>query len=122
MRLLIIDKIQNGLGQRETSRYLGIPRTTVQNVWKRFVSTGSIDDHEKSGRPIKTNARDRRRLVLECKRHTFFTATELRCSAGNLSHISIGTAKRILRNYGLHGRVAAKKPLLNGVHIRRRLL
>ena len=43
-RLLIIEKIQNGMGQRETSRYLGIPRTTVQNVWKRFVSTGSIDD------------------------------------------------------------------------------
>ena len=58
MRLLILEKIQNVMGQRETSRYLGIPRTTVQNVWKRFVSTGSIDDHERSGRPTKTNARD----------------------------------------------------------------
>ena len=30
MRLLIIEKIQNAMGQRETSRYIGIPRTTVQ--------------------------------------------------------------------------------------------
>jgi transposase len=122
VRLIIIEKLTNGMGQRETSRNLGIPRTTVRNVWKRFMSTGRIDDQERSGRPTKLNARDRRKLVLECKRHPFFTARELRRSAGDMADISISSVKRILRKYGLHGRVAAKKPLLNRAHMRKRLL
>ena len=53
MKLLIIEKIQNEMEQRETSRYLGIPRTTVQNVWKRFVSTKEADVQQKQMQEIE---------------------------------------------------------------------
>ena len=37
IRVLIVEKLKNGIGQRETARNLGISKTTVQNIWKRFV-------------------------------------------------------------------------------------
>jgi len=122
MRLLIVRKLKNGIGQRETSRNLEIPRTTVQNVWKRFLQTGTVDDKEKTGRPTKFSQRDRRKLYFESRRHPFFTAREVLRCAGDMPNMSIWTARRILRRFGLHGRVAAKKPLLNKGHIRNRVL
>jgi len=49
IRVLIVEKLKKGIGQWETARHLGIPRT-VQNIWKRFVPTGTMDDKPNPGR------------------------------------------------------------------------
>ena len=122
MRVLVVRKLQNGIGQRELSRYLEIPRSTIQNIWKRFLKHGAIENRKRTGRPTKLNERERRQLCLQSRRNPFMTAKEVYRDSGNISNVSISTVRRILRMSGLHGRVAAKKPLLNRRHIQRRLL
>ena len=97
---------------------MGIPRTTVQGVWRRYKERGRIDDMPKTGRPMYTTDRDRRIL---CLQSTFLTAREVQHSSLSMPNISIQTVRRILSISGLHGRVAANKPLLSRTHIRNRL-
>jgi len=105
--VLIVEKLKKGIGQRETARNLGIPRTTVQKFWKRFMATGTVDDKPNPGRLTRYTERDRRKLCIESRRHPFFTAREVQRSAFNTSNMSIWTVRCILRRSGLHGRVAA---------------
>ena len=55
------------MGQRQVSRLLQIPRSTVQNIHKRFSEYGTVSHAQKSGRPIKMNERDQRNLCLQCR-------------------------------------------------------
>ena len=121
IRVLIVEKLKKGIGQRKTTINLGILRTTVRNIWTCFVATGTVDDKQNPGRPTRYTERDRRKLCIESRRHSFFTAREVRRSAFNTSNMSIWTVRRILRRSGLHRRVASQKPLLNIVQIRKRL-
>ena len=43
IRMLIVGTLNNDMGQHEVSRMLEIPRTTVRNVWKRFLETDTVD-------------------------------------------------------------------------------
>ena len=117
--MLIVPHFNNGVSKHEIARILEIPRTTVGNICKRFLANGTVD---LSGRPNKLNDRDKRKLCLQSKRHPFISAREVHSSAGSMPNISIWTVSRILRKAGLRGRVAAKKPLLNRGHIKKRLL
>ena len=53
------------------------------------------------------------------KRNPFLTAREVRNQAKILSDVRLTTIKRYLRESNLHGRVAAKKPLLNKVQTKK---
>jgi len=121
MKVLIVEKLKNGVGQRETSRILGIPRTTVQGVWRRYKERGQIDEMPKCGRPRCATDRDRRNLCLQSRKHPFLSAREVLHSSPSMPNMSIRTVRRILSMSGLHGRIAAKKPLLNRTQIRNRL-
>ena len=122
LRLLAVKKLKDGLPLREVSRLLDIPRTTLRHIWKRFLENNTVEYQQKSGRPNKLSVRDRRKLFLESRRYPFFSAREVLVSAGSIQNISVCTVRRILRNAGLLGRVAAKKPLLNRRHIQKRLM
>ena len=67
IRLLIVEKLKSGMGQRQVSRLLQIPRSTVQNIHKRFSEYGTVSHAQKSGRPMKMNERDQRNLCLQCR-------------------------------------------------------
>ena len=84
IRVLIVEKLKKGIGQRETARNLGIPRTTVQNIWKHFVATGIVNDKPNPGRPTRYTERDRRKLCIESRRHPFLL--QEKCSAVHLTH------------------------------------
>ena len=120
--MLIVRHFNNGISKHEIARILEIPRRTVRNICKSFLANGTVDFQQRSGRPNKLNDRDKRKLCLQSKRHPFLPAREMHDSAGSMPNISTWTVIRILRKAGLHGRVAAKKPLLNRSHIKKRLL
>ena len=84
MNVLIGEKLRNWIGQQETPRILGIPRTTVQGVWRRHKKRGQVDDMPKTGRIICTTDRDRRNLCLQSRRHRFLTAEK--CSTVHLAY------------------------------------
>jgi len=62
MKVLIVEKLRNRMGQRETPR---IPMTTVQGVWRRYKEKGQVNDMPKTGRPMCTTDRDRRNFCLQ---------------------------------------------------------
>ena len=121
--MLIVRQFNNGVSKHKIVRILKIPRTTVRKICKRFLANDTVDFQQRSGRPNKLNDRYKRKPCLQqLERHPFFCAREVHASAGSMPNISIQTVRCILRKAGLHGRVVAKKPLLNRGHIKKRLL
>ena len=81
--------------------------STVAKTIKCFDETGSHEDRHSKGRPRVTTAAEdtfiRVNCTSDCSPNKFY----------NNKHISTSTVQRGLRESGLHGRIAAKKPLLN---------
>ena len=68
---------------------------------KKYEETGDVFDKPRSGRPLKTTAREDRLLARKSKASPFSTAAELH-----------ETWSQILSRNGLHGRISAQKPAL----------
>ena len=88
IRLLIGEKLKNGMEQRELVRLLQIPRTTVQKIWKRFIQSGVIDYVQKTDCPPKLYKRDIKKLCLESRRNPFLTAKEVHSGVGEFAKVS----------------------------------
>ena len=77
--------------------------------FKRYDETGSHEDRHRKGRPRVTSAAEDMFIRVNCTSD---------CSQINTSqslsnrHISTSTVQRRLCESGLHGQIAAKKPLL----------
>jgi len=121
-RRLLVRKINAGMKQREVARLLEISHSTVSYIWNKYRSTGAVDDRNRSGRPMISTERDRRELCRYSKKNPFATAREVQGAVDSLKIASISTIKNYLRQGGLFGRVAAKKPLLSNVNIKKRLM
>jgi transposase len=113
---------QEGKSQRSIAKLLQVSRCGVQEILHKYKKTGSVEDRQKTGRKQKTTARDQRKLVRLSKRNPNFSARQLLNSWIPSSNVSLTTVKRILRKYGLFGRVSAKKPLLLKRHKDKRLM
>jgi transposase len=117
----VLLQLRAGLSQRKVATNFGISLCATQNIWKKGKETGDVKDRQKSGRPRKNTLREQRRLVILSKFNPKFTAKQL-CGQWRIKNlVSVDTVKRILRRYGLYGRIAAKKPLLTKRQIRTRL-
>ena len=55
-RAQIVALHKNGLSQRRISKQIGVNRSSVQRVIKKFNSERIYGDRKKSGRPRKTTA------------------------------------------------------------------
>jgi len=113
--------IQSGSSQREVSRDLNISRGAVEGIWKKYLLFGKVDNVSKCGRPRKSSDREERLLVIMSKKEPKLTAPKLRFLWKTKCTVSVSTTQRILRKYGLFGRSAAKRPLLNKKQRRNRL-
>lgn len=120
-RLRVLALLNEGKSQTAIARELGIARGSVQYIIKKYQATGDIRDRQRSGRPSKTTPRERRRLVLLAKYHPKWPATRLRREWQTSTPVSLTTVKEILRNQGLFGRIAARKPHLTLSQVKRRL-
>ena len=120
-RQCVIDEIMNCSTQREVATLLKISQTSVSYIWRKYLKSRTLEDKQRSGRPMKTTARDRRMLIMGSKKEPFFTARQLYDKVHIGKSISLVTVRRILREGNLFGRVAVKKPILNKMHIRKRL-
>ena len=85
----------------------------MQEIMKHFIKTGNIQDLPRSGRPSITIPAENRYLIYLSKRNPDSTSSDLMANWHTNVSVSIDTCKRILRKYGLYGRVAAQKPCLN---------
>ena len=121
-RRLAIEMLNDGFSQRKVALLLKCSHGAIQKVLKKYQNTKSLENLQKSGRPVKTTARERRALTKLCKKDPLKSARELQSECFPEKNVSISTIKRILRKYNLFGRKAARKPFLSMVHKKHRLL
>lgn len=103
---------------REIAKLLKISRRTVDYNVKKFLNTNEVTDKKKCGRPRKTTTFEDKLIVRLSSRKRRLTASEINIG---LKNISVSTVKRRLREVGLNGRVAVKKPLLRKANVKKRL-
>lgn len=91
---------------------------------KRFKETASFEDRYGRGRNGILSEEDCRALYLNCLRNRRKALPLLvaEFNIGREFQISLTTARRYLKTFGLIGRVAAKKPLLRPQNVRKRLV
>lgn len=120
IRVNVVQSLQNGISQSEVARNFEISRCSVQNIWKKFTRCGDVNDCPRSGRPRKSDERSDRKLARLSRKMPKATAAELRFQCNMSEKVSVATVQRILRKYGLFGRIAARKPFLTKMHMLRR--
>lgn len=116
----IIDKLKMGESQRKVAILFRCSHTAIQKLWKKYETTGSVENLLKSGRPSITSDRERKLLKRYSIKYPFMTTKNLMSKVNFSKGISLSSAKRILRKYGLIARRPAKKPYLTKGHIKNR--
>jgi transposase len=113
-RVRIITLYNENYSKKKISSIIGIARSTVTYIIKRYLETGSYEDRKKSGIPRKFSDRDRREIVRMIKTHQCDTATEVKnyWNRTKENTISLTEVRNILKAGGLQARVRIKKPLL----------
>jgi len=87
IRKLVVAKIQGGASQRDVEKELGICRSNVRKIWKKFLNTGAVSDISRSGRPMKSSEMDRRLLVIQAKKAPFlYTWGRFKFNSEGLCH------------------------------------
>ena len=104
---------------RKISRTLKVSSSAVTKTIKRYDETGSHEDRHRKGRPRVTSAAEDKFIRVFCK--TDCSQINASQSSSN-RHISTSIVLRRLCESGLHGQIAAKKPLLKDTNNKKRLV
>uniref|UniRef100_A0AAZ3PM41 Paired domain-containing protein n=1 Tax=Oncorhynchus tshawytscha TaxID=74940 RepID=A0AAZ3PM41_ONCTS len=105
-----------GQSIRNISRTLKVSSSAIAKNIKRYDETGSHEDRHRKGRPRVTSAAEDRFIRVSSLGNQQLTAPQIAAQinasqSSSNRHISTSTVQRRLRESGLHGRIAAKKPL-----------
>ncbi|CAJ0964174.1 unnamed protein product [Ranitomeya imitator] len=100
---------------------------TVAKTIKRYKETCSHEDCPRKGRPRVTSASEDKFIRVTSLRNRTLTAAHIRdqvnvTQSSSSRHISTTTVKRRLCASGLHGKIAARKPLLRTGRKQKRLV
>lgn len=107
---------------RDISNILQIPKSTVQDVLKKYRDQGMVSTASRSGRPPILSKQDQRklgRLARNNRQATLEQITEELNKSLTIS-ASVHTVRRALHGQGYHGRTAKKKPLVSEVNRKKR--
>ena len=98
-------------------------RRTVQRLLAKFRHTQSVDDRHRAARPSVSTERENCALIRMSSSNPRLVARQLkqRWRTEHGVEASVSTVKSRLRDAGLFGRIAVKKPLLTARHRRTRL-
>jgi transposase len=97
--------------------------TACRQAYKLFEETGGYSDRQRVGRPRKTSEKLDRIIHRLSEGDRTKTAVDIRREiAGHQGgQVSVWTIRRRLRQFGLHGRIARKKPFISHRNRQRRL-
>ncbi|KAJ8346665.1 hypothetical protein SKAU_G00280660 [Synaphobranchus kaupii] len=95
-----------------------VPKSTVATIIRKWKKFGTTKNLPRPGRPAKLSNRGRRALAREVSRNPRVTLTELQRILVEMGEpFRRSTIQAALRQSGLYGRVARRKPLLSKRHI-----
>lgn len=114
---------EEGYTHREIAKRLKIPRTSVTSILRRYREVGTNETKKRSGRPRCTSTSEDKHIIVMSKRNRRLPATAIKEDLNKTRKcpLSVDTVKRRLRDAGLYGRVACRKPLLRNVNKVKRL-
>jgi transposase len=114
---------EDGRSVRYIAEALGFPRSTVNNVIRRFNQTGSYKRRPGSGPKRCTDERDDRFMRMCVLRDRGMTSNIVAQRLANVrqTNVSSRTVRRRLKSFGLTSRKPATAPLLLPHHRRARL-
>lgn len=117
LREKVVQLHKSGSGYKKIAKQLIMPVSTVQTIIKKWKTRGTTDIKPRSGRPSKISPTTARKIVRDVKKTPRLTSQEIQQSLKE-SHVEVSssTVRRHMGKYGLHGRVARKKPLLRKCH------
>ena len=109
----IVDLHKSGSSLGAISKYLKIPRSSVQTIVRKYKHHGTTQPSYRSGRRRVLSPRDERTLVRKLQINPRTTAKDLvRMLEETGTKVSMSTVKRVLYQHNLKGHSASKKPLL----------
>ena len=119
IRERIVGMCLAGAKQTTVAETLGIPKSSVNDIWQRFLKQGTTENAPRSGRPSLITQRDKRQLAT-------IVTKDRRASLADITknwnpNVSTSTTRRALHDLELNSRIARKKPFLNENHVARRL-
>jgi transposase len=122
-RARAIGQLEVGTTTAQVARNFKCHPKAIRELKKKFISTGSVKDRPRSGRPRKTSSREDRRIKFTSLNNRKLTAKAMALkqdSSFTKNRVSVSLIKRRLKAAGLPARVARKKPLLSEANIMRR--
>ena len=110
----IIALHQLKLPSRAISKQLKIPKSTINEIIKKYKKNKSVTDEAQPGRPKLSSKREDRSLVLKSIKDRKLTAPILKNIWKEEDNViaSSSTVKRRLIDAGLNGRISRRKPPL----------
>jgi len=119
IRNLIVRDIKRGLSQRNIAKRYEVSRGAVEQISKKFQSTGSVADRSGRGRNRATSKREDTKIIREVKKNSKITVREIR---ENIDlNVSDRTIRRRLREANLYSRFAHKGPFISATNKKKRL-
>jgi transposase len=101
-----------------------VSKNTVRSIVRNRENDDDFKDKPRSGRPPKTSPRENRTMKFKSLKDRFLTAKAMALKENPnfvKNQVSVTVVKQRLRDAGLLGRVARKKPLLRTYNINYRL-
>ena len=120
-KIVILRELKFSYGN--IAKEVGCSKSSAERVYKKFQKENTIDDLPRSGRPTICSARDERLIYRTSMNNRRLTAPKIKTilSSFHNMQLSESTVKRVLRKFGLFGRIARKKPYLTATHKKQRL-
>jgi len=119
LRGRIVGMRESGRTLRETAEALHQPLSTVKTTLRRASIRTEGISQPRSGQPLKSTARDRRRIFFIIKRFPDATYAKIREETG--LELSNSSLYRILQDFNMKHWIQKKRPLLDADHARARL-
>ena len=119
-KVLIIKNLKSK-SPAEVADIFNVSKRQVERICKRYQENGKVYDRPRLSSPRKTTARDDSLLVRLSKAMPTASQLQEEWTAAPVSSVSSRTVRQILARNGLHGRMAAQKPVLNKRQLRNRV-
>ena len=119
-RVNIIALNERGVSQRKIARTQGVARRTVSRILTQWAQGRQLSSAPRSGRPPVLTERDIRRIIRLSDSDPGATLLEITQRSG--LPVCKETIARKLRKMGRYVRWARKKPMINAISRRKRLI
>lgn len=112
-----------GISFGKLGKMVGCKDYTVSRLSRKLEAGQSIENNASPGRPPKITPRIKRHIVHESKKNRNLTAVDISKTVIDnfTTQVTPRRVSQILSDAGLHGRRAAKKPLLTQKQMKKRL-